>query len=228
MLIDWHFTHLVTLLKRMEVPWIVSWPSGILWSLRRHLTWIFFCSHIDENSWDARRRELNDRNKRCDEHKHSNFRCDLTCADQTALKDLSGLMVGTKSWWYDKRKARKKNKNNTNKMSSEKKDYLRCGPPGFHAAGKFGRVAFFHHKLLGTHADHWFDWKHKGWLQEETDCENACHLHLCDPGIWCSPSLASGWGKLIKEASLCWVPPSHSGNTPVHHHGCNHYLGEQW
>ena len=68
-------------------------------------------------------------------------------------------------------------------MSSEKKDYLRCGPPGFHAAGKFGRVAFFHHKLLGTHADHWFDWKDKGWLQEETDCENACHLHLCDPGI---------------------------------------------
>ena len=51
-------------------------------------------------------------------------------------------------------------------MSSEKKDYLRRGPPGFHAAGKFGRVAFFHHKLLGTHADHWFDWKHKGWLQE--------------------------------------------------------------
>ena len=56
-----------------------------------------FCSHIDENSWDAGRRELNDRNKRCDEHKHSNFRCDLTCADQTALKDLSGLMMVTKS-----------------------------------------------------------------------------------------------------------------------------------
>ena len=40
-----------------------------------------------------------------------------------------------------------------------KKDYLRRGPPGFHAAGKFGRVTFFHHELLGTHADHWFDWK---------------------------------------------------------------------
>ena len=102
------FHHLVTLPKLMEVPWIVSWPSGILWSLRRHLTWIFFCSHIDENSWDARRRELNDRNKRCDEHKHSNFRCDLTCADQTALKDLSGLMMVTKSWWYGLRSARKK------------------------------------------------------------------------------------------------------------------------
>ena len=61
-----------------------------------------------------------------------------------------------------KEKQEKKNKNNTNKMSSEKKVDLRRGPPGFHAAGKFGRVAFFHHKLLGTHADHWFDWKDKG------------------------------------------------------------------
>ena len=32
------FADLVTLRKWIEVPWIVSWPSGILWSRRRHLT----------------------------------------------------------------------------------------------------------------------------------------------------------------------------------------------
>ena len=51
----------------------------------------------------------------------------------------------------------------------------------------------------------------------DSDCENGCHFHLCDRGIGSPPStLASGWGKLIKEASLTWVLPSHFGKYSGH------------
>ena len=146
-------------------------------------------------------------------------------ADQTALKDLSGLMVGTKSWWYDKRKARKKTRITQIKCLVRKKITSGAGLPASTLQENSAASPSFTTSFSGLTLITGLTGKIKAGYRKIVRMLviSICVTQESDA----PPSLASGWGKLIKEASLCWVPPSHSGNTPVHHHGCNHYLGEQ-
>ena len=102
---------------------------------------------------------------------------------------------------------------------------LRGRTASFHSAREFSIVSFFDHQLLRAHIDHWFHWGYSSVKQGKrhhiTQRHNPfdCWKWFSFSSVWprnpippsLSLSLASGWGKLIKEASLPWVLPSHFG-----------------